>query len=182
VNLHLHLSTTDLVLSRIDGVSPVSAIIRTSSLTNFKTYEAINALLIEARIRPIEYRSFRPFARPRTGMERRRGKITLSGRASSAVFSMVGIMLLVAFLGRIVLHGLILSSLDHCASQARFEIPVAEATQQIECAAFLFDGLHGLKPAPADLRSAGLLTSGDLRPLLESGAIRKPLSFNRSMP
>ncbi len=182
VNLHLHLSTTDLVLSRIDGVSPVSAIIRTSSLTSFKTYEAIKSLLTEARIRPIEHRSFRPFARPRSGSERRKEKTTLSGRALSAVFSMVGAMLLVVFLGRFVLHGLALSSLENRASRVQLEIPVAEAMQKIECAEFLFDGFQGSLPSMANLRNAGLLTSADLSPMVESGMFRKPSPFKHSMP
>jgi hypothetical protein len=181
-NLHLHLSTTDLVLSKIDGVAPVSSIIRTSSLTNFKTYEAINTLLAESRIRPIERRAIRPFARPRPGRERRSAGVVIPAKVLSSIMLVVGIIAVTIVLGRFVLHGVVLADLESAAARARLELPAAETMQQIEFASFLFDGSKGASPQPADLRKAGLLTGADLRPAYELGAIAEASHGGRPAP
>ncbi len=173
-NLHLHLSTAELVLSRIDGVSPVSSIIRTSCLTTYKTYEAITVLLAEKRIRPIKRRSYHPRIRGHPGRERRNRKATISGRTLAALFLVAGIVIVTVFVGRFVVHGTVLSDLEYQAAEARLELPAAEAIQKIEYTSFLYDASYGVTPALTDLGNAGLLTVADLRPLFELQALGGP--------
>ena len=170
-NLHLHLSATNLVLARIDGIAPVASIIRTSCLTTYKTYEAITALLAEKRIRPIEHRSFRPLFLFRGPWERRYRKTPVSHRTIFSLLLAGGTILSTIFIGFII-HGFFLSDLEIREARARLEIPVAEAALKVEIASFRFDALKGTSPSLTDLRRVGLLTSADLRPLYEIRALR----------
>jgi hypothetical protein len=166
-NLHLHISPSDLVLSRIDGKSPVASIIRTSCLTKYKTYEAITSLLSEKRIRPIERRSLRPATPLRKVRERRTRRETISGRTTLALCIVIGIIVLTLVTGIVVLHGFVLAGLEYRAAATEFEIPAAEAGLKAEIASLCFDALKGSAPSRSALVQMGLLTRADLRPLYE---------------
>lgn len=165
------------VYSKIDGMSTVTTLYHTSGLTEYKVYEAINSLLAANRIAPLSSNISQSVvaALEKREMERKKGPKPLTTLATLLVAA--AMIISIAFIGGVLLHGLILSGISAQAHIDRLELPLAQSMQKVAIASLQYHAMHCQQPGSLnDLTKASFLLKSDLRPLITAKTIKK-LSF-----
>jgi hypothetical protein len=167
----------EFVYSRIDGISTVATIFRTSCLTEFKVYEAINTLLAVKRITPLSARISQSVvaALEQKELEERKGASSFSTIVSILITAAMIIATL--FIGKVLLHDQILSNQNINAHLSALELPLSETIQKNRIAFLQYHAFYGIgTPDINNLINVGLLLKADIRPLLEMNALKKNAS------
>jgi hypothetical protein len=164
----------DYLFSKIDGISPVASLIRTTCLTEYKVYENLQVLINANRVTPLSSRISQSVvaALEKKDMEtRKRAK-----PATTAAIIAIGICMActIIFMGAIFLRGIVLLDLTIDAELARIELPFDETIQKVAIASLHYHGIKGATIANVqELTQVSLLLKTDITPLLKMRSIKE---------
>ncbi|MBN1130497.1 MAG: DUF4388 domain-containing protein [Chitinispirillaceae bacterium] len=162
------------VYSRIDGISPVSALFRTTCLTEYKVYEALQSLINSGRITPLSTRISQSVvaALEKKEMETQKEIRPLTTIAALGITLVMA--LVIAFMGSSLLRGVILLDLEIDRQLARLEVPLGGTIQKVAIATLHYHGLKGTPTSSVqELTRKGLLMESDIKPLFTMRSIKE---------
>jgi hypothetical protein len=162
------------LFSKIDGISPVAALFRTTCLTEYKVYESLQGLINENRVTPLSSRISQSVvaALEKKEMETRKG----AKPATTAAVIAIGICMActIFFIGAIFLRGLVLLDLAIDAELARIELPLDETIEKVAIATLHYHGMKGATTVNVqELTKVSLLLKSDITPLLKMRSIKE---------
>ena len=162
------------LFSKIDGISPVAALFRTTCLTEYKVYESLQGLINANRVTPLSSRISQSVvaALEKKEKETRRG----AKPATTAAVIAIGICMActIIFIGAIFLRGMVLFDLVVDAELARIEVPLDETIQKVAIATLHYHGIKGATIANVqELTKVSLLLKTDITPLLKMRSIKE---------
>jgi hypothetical protein len=159
---------------RIDGISTVSTLFRTTSLTEYKVYETLNSLIAAKRITPLSTRISQSVvaALEKKELEEKKGMKPVTTMATVVIAAAIVIVTL--FIGRFLLQGLIFGNLKLDTHLTKLEIPLSEAMQKVAVASLQYHALYGMnQPNTDQLLKVSLLLKTDVQPLLEMNSLKE---------
>jgi hypothetical protein len=162
------------IYNRIDGISTVATLYRTTCLTEYKVYESINSLIAAKRITPLSTRISQSVvaALEKKELEVKKGMKPLTAMAT--VFITAAIVVATFFIGHFLLHGLIFSNTVLDMRLSRLEQPFSEATQKVAIASLQYHALYGSICSDENvLLKASLLLHTDVQPLQEFNSLKE---------
>lgn len=169
----------EFVYSRIDGISTVATIFRTSCLTEFKVYEAINTLLAAKRITPLSARISQSVVAALEQKELEEKKGATSFNTIASILITAAMIIATLFIGKFLLHDMILSDKNYRARASALELPLSETIQKTTIASLQYRAFYGNgTPDINNLIKVSLLLKTDIRPMTEKDALKK-LSSNK---
>jgi hypothetical protein len=162
------------LFSKIDGISPVAALIRTTCLTEYKVYESLQSLINANRVTPLSTRISQSVvaALEKKEMETRKG----AKPATTAAVIAIGICMtaIIIFMGAIFLRGLVLLDRTIDSELARIELPLDETIQKVAIASLHYHGMKGATTTNVqELTEVSLLLKTDITPLLKMRSIKE---------
>jgi hypothetical protein len=169
----------EFIYSKIDGISTVATLFRTSCLTEYKVYETLNVLLAAKRITPLSARISQSVvaALEKKEQEEKEGSKPLITAATVLVTA--GMIIATIFIGYFLLHSLFFSKIELESRLSKLELPLAQALQKVTVASVQYHALYDAANRDLnDLTNASLLLKTDIRPLLEISSL-KELPLNR---
>jgi hypothetical protein len=162
------------VYSKIDGISPVSALFRTTCLTEYKVYEALQELINTSRVTPLSTRISQSVvaALEKKEMETRKGIQPMTTLAAAGIA--VVMSLTIVFLGAILLRGMILFDLEINRKLVKLEVPLGGTIHKVAVATLHYHGLMGSPTSNVqELIKTGLLMESDIKPLFVMRSIKE---------
>ncbi|MBN2035723.1 MAG: DUF4388 domain-containing protein [Chitinispirillaceae bacterium] len=164
----------EFVYSKIDGISTVATIFRTSCLTEYKVYESLNTLLAAKRITPLSARISQSVVAALEKKELEEKRATTSFSTIAAILITAAIIFVALFIGKFFIHGVVFSDLTLKARLSALELPLAEALQKSTIASLQYHAFYGISSPDSDnLIKNSLLLKIDVRPLSEMDALKK---------
>jgi hypothetical protein len=162
------------LFSKIDGISPVAALIRTTCLTEYKVYESLQELINANRVTPLSSRISQSVvaALEKKDMETRKSSKPATTAAIIAIG--IGMACTIFFIGAIFLRGIVLLDLTIDAELARIELPLDETIQKVAIATLHYHGIKGATISNVqELTQVSLLMKTDITPLLKMRSIKE---------
>ncbi|MBN2036799.1 MAG: DUF4388 domain-containing protein [Chitinispirillaceae bacterium] len=166
--------TLEYVYEKIDGISPVAALFRSTSLTEYKVYEALQELINENRITPLSTRISQSVVAALEKKELETRKVYRPLTTLAAAVTGLAMILVIVFIGTMLLHRLILLDFNINARLAALELPLGETMQKVAVASLLYRATHGtITTSIEELAKASLLLESDIRPLYKMKSIKE---------
>lgn len=171
---------SDFLYRRINGISTVAMLYRTTCLTEYKVYETLNGLITDKRITPLSLRISQSVvaALEKKELEEKMGMRPLTTMAT--VFLTMAIVIVILFIGKFLLQDLIFGDMHMDARLSRLELPLCGAMEKVAIASLHYHALYGaVSPDINHLIDASLLLKTDVRPLAELKTLKElPLTRN----
>jgi hypothetical protein len=166
--------TEEYVYSKIDGISPVAALFKTTCLTEYKVYEALQSLINANRVTPLSTRISQSVVAALEKKESEKHKAVKPITTVVAVAIGICMSLTIIFIGTVLLHGLILLDTEIDARLAGLEVPLGQTIQKVAVASLQYHGMKGSSTGNVqELTAAGLLLKSDIAPLFEMRSIKE---------
>ena len=165
---------TEFVYSKVGGTTSVAMLFRSTCLTEYKVYEALNSLLIANRITPLSTRISHAVvaALEKKALEGRKTVRPLT--TLTAVLITLGLVLSIAATGKFFVRGTLLSDLEINKRLCTLELPLAETIQKVAIASLQYHASYGSSSATLnDLTHASFLLTSDLRFLIKMKSIKE---------
>jgi hypothetical protein len=164
----------EFVYSKIDGISTVATIFRTSCLTEYKVYECLNSLLAAKRITPLSARISQSVVAALEKKELEEKRATTSFSTIAAILITAAMIIVTLFIGKFFIHDMIFSGQKINVRLSTLEVPLSETMQKTMIASLQYHAFYGIdSPDPYDLIKVSLLLKIDMRPMAEMNALKK---------
>jgi hypothetical protein len=164
----------EFVYSKIDGISTVATIFRTSCLTEYKVYESLNSLLASKRITPLSARISQSVVAALEKKELEEKRATTSFGTIAAILITAAMIFVTLFIGKFFIHNMLFFNHTMKARLSALELPLSETIQKSMIASLQYHAFYGItSPDAANLIKVSLLLKIDLQPLSEMDALKK---------
>lgn len=159
---------------RIDGISTVATLYRSSCLTEYKVYEALNSLLSSKRITPLSARISQSVVAALEKKELEERKSTTTFTTAASILLTAAMIIATLFIGRFLINDTILSSQNLNARLSAIEVPLYKTVRKTTIASLHYHAFYGIsEPGTSLLVSSSLLLKSDNAPLSAMKKIKK---------